>query len=48
VTEYKALQSCDDCAWQVIHREATITSNGVSEQPFKVILNKKNKKNGQF
>ena len=32
---------------QVINREATVASNSDLEQPFKVILNKKNKKNGQ-
>ena len=32
---------------QVIHREATVMSNGDFEQPFKVTLNKKNKKNGE-
>jgi len=33
---------------KVIHREASLVSNGDAEQPFKVTLNKKNKKNGQF
>jgi len=32
---------------QVIHREGNITSNGGIEQPLRVTLNKKNKKNGQ-
>jgi len=32
---------------QVVHRKATVTSNGDFEQPLKVVLNKKNKKNGQ-
>lgn len=36
-----------DYTLQVVHRDGAVTSNGDFEQPFKLTLNKKNKKNGQ-